>query len=65
MSNERKTTQGSKGPMGGGPMGGMGSGEKAKNFKGTMKNLLKYLKPFRISIILVVIFAIMQVFLNF
>lgn len=45
--------------FGGGPMnGGMGTGEKAKNFKGTMKELLKYLKPYRISIILVVIFAI-------
>ena len=39
-------------------MGGMGAGEKAKNFKGTMKELLKYLKPYRIAIILVVIFAI-------
>lgn len=47
------------GPMGGpGPMGGMGAGEKAKDFKGTMKNLFNYLKPFRISIIIVIIFAI-------
>jgi len=56
MSNERKRP--SRNPMGGGPMGGMGSGEKAKNFKGTMKDLGKYLKPFTISIIFVVIFAI-------
>ena len=28
--------------------GAMGNGEKAKNFKGTMKTLLKYLKPFTI-----------------
>ena len=38
-------------------MGAMG-GEKAKDFKGTMKNLIKYLAPFKISIITVVIFAI-------
>ena len=25
------------GPMGGGPHGGMGAGEKAKDFKGTIK----------------------------
>ncbi|WP_346885560.1 ABC transporter ATP-binding protein [Clostridium sp. UBA4395] len=46
-----------KGPMGGGgPMGG--PGEKAKNFKGTMKKLISYLKPFTASIIIVIIFAI-------
>lgn len=48
--------KGMKGPMGNGPMGA--SGEKAKDFKGTMKNLLKYLKPFRMAILMVVIFAI-------
>ena len=43
--------------------GGMGRhmpmmpGEKAKNFKSTMKTLLKYLKPFRLSIILTLLFA--------
>ena len=30
------------GPMGGGPHGGMGAGEKAKDFKGTIKKLMKY-----------------------
>ncbi|MBU3104761.1 ABC transporter ATP-binding protein [Clostridium gasigenes] len=55
MSKEKNGT--GKG-FGGGPMGGMGAGEKAKNFKGTMKELLKYLKPYKIAIILVVIFAI-------
>ena len=35
-----------RGPMGGGPMGGMGrGGEKAKDFKKTMKTLANYLKP--------------------
>jgi ATP-binding cassette subfamily B protein len=45
--------------------GGMGrhgmpmlAGERAKNFKDTMKTLLKYLKPFRISIIVTLLFSI-------
>lgn len=43
-----------------GPGGGMGParGEKAKNFKGTMKKLMGYLKPYGLSIIVVMIFAI-------
>ncbi|MEG1149603.1 MAG: ABC transporter ATP-binding protein, partial [Niameybacter sp.] len=57
MSKDQTMKKGPRrGPMGGGPM--MGGGEKAKNFKGTMKNLGKYIKPFMISIIIVVIFAI-------
>lgn len=44
--------------LGGGGMHGMGSGEKAKNFKGTMKELIRYLKPYRMAIIFVIIFAI-------
>nr|WP_243129616.1 MULTISPECIES: ABC transporter ATP-binding protein [Clostridium] len=42
--------------MGRGPMGG--NVEKAKNFKETMKSLMTYLKPYTLSIIIVVIFAI-------
>lgn len=43
----------------GGPMGGMQvGGAKAKDFKGTTKKLLNYLKPYRLSIIIVLIFAI-------
>lgn len=46
-----------KGP--GGPFGGMkGPASKAKDFKGTMKNLLKYLGYYKFSIILIVVFAI-------
>lgn len=42
----------------GGPMGRMGRQvEKAKDFKGTMKKLVAYLKPYRVSIIIVIIFA--------
>ncbi len=53
-------TKPKKGPMGGmgGPMGGMGGGEKAKNFKGSFKRLLSFLKPFRIQIFFVFIFAV-------
>ena len=48
-----------RGPRGGGPMGGMGrGGEKAKDFKKTMKTLGEYLRPYSLSIIMVVIFAI-------
>ncbi|MGL4362036.1 MAG: ABC transporter ATP-binding protein [Cellulosilyticaceae bacterium] len=46
-------------PMMGGPGGhGMGSGEKAKDFKGTMGKLGQYLKPYKLSIIMVIFFAI-------
>lgn len=43
------------GPMGGGPMVVT---EKAKDFKGTMKKLMEYLKPYRIPMIIVFILAI-------
>ena len=46
-----------RGPMGGGGPMGM-KAEKAKDFKGTMKKLLAYMKPYRMSIIIVLIFAI-------
>ncbi len=50
------------GPMGGGPMGGrqgmLRGGEKARDFKGTMAKLLKALRPFRVTIIIVFVFAI-------
>ena len=55
MSKERK------GGMGG-PMGRIGGGpravEKAKDFKGTMKKLGVYLKPYSLSIAIVILFAI-------
>ena len=49
-----------KGPMGGphGPHGPMGAGEKAKDFKGTIKKLAVYLKLYRFAFIGVIIFAI-------
>ena len=55
MSKERKGGMGS-------PMGRMGGGpravEKAKDFKGTMKKLGVYLKPYSLSIAIVILFAI-------
>ena len=52
--------RGGMGGPGGGPMGSFARGPvaKAKDFKGTLKRLLSYLKPQRISFILVFIFAI-------
>ncbi|EOO21006.1 MULTISPECIES: ABC transporter ATP-binding protein [Bacillus cereus group] len=51
--------QSGPGPGGGGPMGGgMRKIEKAKNFKGTMNKLLQYLKPYKVSILVVILFAI-------
>ncbi|MGE7853002.1 ABC transporter ATP-binding protein [Bacillus paramycoides] len=51
--------QGGPGPGGGGHMGGgMRKIEKAKNFKGTMNKLLQYLKPYKLSILVVILFAI-------
>ena len=43
----------------GGPMGmAMGPGEKAKDFKGTIKKLIKYIGSYNIAIIAVIVFAI-------
>ncbi|HSQ88606.1 ABC transporter ATP-binding protein [Romboutsia sp.] len=59
MNNQNNAQKpGRMGGRMGGPMGGMGNVEKAKNFKGTMKKLFKYLKPYTIPMIFVVIFAI-------
>lgn len=52
MSTSRKMRKPSKGP------GGMvQAGEKANNFKGTMKDLIKYMSEYKISVIIVIIFA--------
>lgn len=60
MANNKTAVPQRKGPLGGGPGGGhmMGTGEKAKNFKGTMSTFIKYLKPFYLPIIAVLVFAI-------
>ncbi len=47
------------GPGSGGPLGAMmRPGEKAKNFKGTIKRLIKYLRPRRIQLLIVTLMAI-------
>ena len=44
----------------GGPQGMAGAGEKAKDFKGTAKKLLHYLGTYKVSIFLVILFAIIS-----
>jgi ABC-type multidrug transport system fused ATPase/permease subunit len=56
--SENRRSQSSRRSMGGGHMGGMGTVEKPKNFKGTMKKLMVFLKPYRVSLIIVILFAV-------
>ncbi len=49
---------GGHGPMGGGPMAGMMAFGKPKSFRKTLRTFLKYLRPYRFSLILVMIFAV-------
>jgi ATP-binding cassette subfamily B protein len=52
--NEPKTpARRGRGPGGGGPMGAMAGGAKAKDFKGSFKRLLKALKPIRFRLLIV------------
>ena len=62
MSEERKVEKPQpKGFGNGGPMGSLGKPvEKAKDFKGTLLRLLRYLKPQRTKFIAVFIFAILS-----
>lgn len=56
-----KTDKGFQGGRSGGPMGSLGKPvEKAKNFKGTLRRLLNYLKPQRTKFMMVFIFAILS-----
>ena len=57
MSREGNRPRRPRGPMGGGH-GMRGQAEKAKDFKGTMKTLMSYLSKYKLSIIIVFIFAI-------
>jgi ATP-binding cassette, subfamily B, multidrug efflux pump len=60
-NNNTPKPSGGMRPGGGGPMGGMSRPvEKAKDFKGTLKRLLSYLKPDRFKFILVFVFAILS-----
>src|SRR5581483_5663016 len=61
MNNQQRPPQGAPqgrpmGPMGRGPM--LLGVQKARDFKGTMRKLLEYLKAYRVSLIVAIIFAI-------
>jgi len=71
MSTQSNNTQadrsslGGRGPMGGhgpmgrgGPMAMMRRGEKPRDFKGTMKKLIRYLGSYRAPILVVMLFAV-------
>ena len=66
MSEQRRQNNQAVRPMAGrrgGPMGGppgMMPAQKAKDFKGSLKRLLRYLKPHRINLIIVFIFAVLS-----
>ncbi|MGN0342545.1 MAG: ABC transporter ATP-binding protein [Roseburia sp.] len=68
MSEEMKrNSSAGKGPFGKGPMGGghgAGTGEKAKNFKGSIKKLLAYIGSYKIPVIVVMIFAVASTVFN-
>ncbi len=53
MSSKEKRS----GPKFGPGMQGMRGGEKAKDFKGTLSKLFKYLKPYYFKLVVVIIFA--------
>lgn len=56
MSNQKQNNR-PRGPMG----HGMRGGEKAKNFKGTMKKLLNYIKPFKFTFLIGILCAVVSV----
>lgn len=57
MNNKQSTTT-KRGPMGGGgPHGGRMAGEKAKDFKGSLFKLIKYIKPYIPIIVIALLFT--------
>ncbi|MFW9922884.1 MAG: ABC transporter ATP-binding protein [Candidatus Thorarchaeota archaeon] len=57
-NNNHNSRPPSRGPMGGGPMRGMmRRGEKAKDFKGTMLRLIKYLGRYKTIILIAIVIA--------
>lgn len=56
FEKEKRRKPGGMGPGGHGP-GGMAPPEKAKNFKVTLKKLVKYLSDFHVTIVIVFIFT--------
>ena len=66
--NSRQQTSPRHGPPAGGPRGGppgmLRGGEKARNFKGTMMKLLKYLSPYKWHFVVVIIFSVASTVFN-
>ena len=63
MSNETGKMQGRRrGPMGG--PGRMAPGEKAKDFKGSIGKLMKYIRKYKIAIFAVMLFAVCSTIFN-
>lgn len=63
MSENRKQSRPSSGPRRGHGPGGPGMvmpGEKAKNFKGSLKRLVKYLEPRKITLLFILLMAILS-----
>lgn len=58
----RKLNMKKKPPMGGGH--GMMKGDKAKDFKGTIKKLLQYMGSYKIAVLIVMIFAVCSTVFN-
>lgn len=56
MSNQKQNNR-PRGPMG----HGMRGGEKAKDFKGTMKKLFNYIKPYKFTFLIGIICAVVSV----
>ena len=54
--NNQAKRMGGRGPAGGPP--GMMPGEKAKNFKGSIKKIFNYMRKYKIRVLVMVIFAI-------
>ncbi len=52
------------GPMGHGPMGGMMKGEKARDFKGTMRKLIQYLGRYKLAVGIVMLVAVASTIFN-
>lgn len=68
QTNRPSTQTASRPPMqrhgpGGGPPGVMNI-EKARDFKGTMKRLVSYLKPYQVSIIVIMVLAALSTVFN-
>lgn len=61
MSAHTRPGRPMRGPGGHGPMG---TGEKAKDFKGTMKKMLSYMGKYKIALIFVIIFAVAGTIFN-